>query len=409
MSLPSMKNPMQLVLLLWLNLLPINVCIAKDQNTAVADHDFFVLEDQSFGNPGNIFSSNNPLNIHGFATVGGVRSTNDLDFYQGIDNKMGYRTDTRVGLQMSYGISEATQFVIQLVAMGHHNFDLKGEWAYLSHRWTDKLSTKIGRLRKPLYYYSESIDVGFSYPFIRPPLEIYRSKDNSFEAIDLTYEFAWGSAYHTLQAFTGDGSEKLDSPAYVETPAYTGFVNFLTNLNLDDQWGFNLLSNWDYYTLRLGYLTFNAHAQVAADLGGGLIIFTDIDQRSEYYSTALHYDNAQWYLVGEIGRLNAKELGQIPDNESGYVIVGYHFENWMPYVIYGATNTKTPASSDSELQGYHAKSGTFGFQYTLNANTSAKFEVNHYYDFQGGVGPFGTRSDIDDKASILAFAIDVVF
>ncbi len=48
------------------------------------------------------------------------------------------------------------------------------EWAYLSFAAAQGLTLRAGRLRLPIYMYSETLDVGFTHPWLRLPDETRR-------------------------------------------------------------------------------------------------------------------------------------------------------------------------------------------------------------------------------------------
>ncbi len=371
----------------------------------------FVLEDQAFTpSASGPVSASNPLNIHGFASVGIVKASQDTEHRFGFTEKMDYSADSVLALRMSYALNKKSKFVIQLIAQGKQFFDVSADWAYLDYQWSDNFKSKFGRIRSPLYYLSESVDVGFSYPFIRPPLEVYAAGDNSIEGFDLTYDFDLFTSASTLQFFTGDTDGEVDNPVYADTPRYTGYLN-VRRSTIDDEWGLNLISHKNNLTTRLGYLTFDAKTDFTIPLGG-LVLFDSISQRSEYYSAAVVFDNATWYFITEMGQFNAIEKTLAPDNEVGYVCLGYHVEKWQPYIIYGARNPTDTLSATQIPQ--HGKSVSLGTKYELDFNMSVKFEINHYFEFKGSEGTLGgnyTNGAVPQKDSttIVGLVIDVVF
>ena len=47
------------------------------------------------------------------------------------------------------------------------------EWLYLTYTPTTNLQIKIGKLRTPFFTMSDFSDVGFAYPWINPPQQVY--------------------------------------------------------------------------------------------------------------------------------------------------------------------------------------------------------------------------------------------
>ena len=67
--------------------------------------------------------------------------------------------------------------------------------------------------------FSESLEVGFTYPWVRPPIEVYINEITSYEGIDATYRFSMGNWINTLQVSGGS----VTSPSY-EISDYGGIV-----------------------------------------------------------------------------------------------------------------------------------------------------------------------------------------
>ncbi|HET8708039.1 MAG TPA: hypothetical protein VFM46_17170, partial [Pseudomonadales bacterium] len=81
---------------------------------------------------------------------------------------------TTVGLQGTYKMSPDDDFVVQIVGRGIEKWDTGLEWAYVTHKFTRNWSGTVGRLRTPFFMLSESQEVGFSYPMVYLPNEMYR-------------------------------------------------------------------------------------------------------------------------------------------------------------------------------------------------------------------------------------------
>ena len=53
------------------------------------------------------------------------------------------------------------------------NFKADVDWAYVSYELTPKLLVQAGHKRLPIYYYSDFMYVGYAYPWVRPPQDLY--------------------------------------------------------------------------------------------------------------------------------------------------------------------------------------------------------------------------------------------
>jgi len=114
--------------------------------------------------------SKQQLRISGFGTAGVTKSdsafsTSDREFTE----EFNYSTDTKAAVQLDYRMDENWSATIQLMGRAFSGWDTKTEWAFIKYKYNEQLAFRAGRLRLPFYYYSESLDVGFVYPWARPP------------------------------------------------------------------------------------------------------------------------------------------------------------------------------------------------------------------------------------------------
>lgn len=56
----------------------------------------------------------------------------------------------------------------------------------------------MGRLRIPFFYYSEFLEVGYAYNWVRLPSDIYNISFSSFDGIDFTQRFSIGSLDNSI-------------------------------------------------------------------------------------------------------------------------------------------------------------------------------------------------------------------
>src|SRR5690606_38291839 len=81
---------------------------------------------------------------------------------------------SKLSAQFRYGVTDRLAVTAQAIAKPEQDsWKAKVEWLYLSHQTTDRLVLRAGRLRSPVYMYSDTLDVGFSYPWLRLPDEVY--------------------------------------------------------------------------------------------------------------------------------------------------------------------------------------------------------------------------------------------
>jgi len=375
------------------------------------------------------------LRMNGFITAGVAMADDPLGTAYNFDDRPNFNGDSKIGMQFDYRLDDRADVTIQLVARSRDedSWNVDAEWAYIGYKVTDDLKLRMGKLRVPFYMYSETLDVGYSYPWVRPPTEVYNTIFNSYNGADALYKFRTGSVNHLLQFFVS-GSASTDNR--------TGNVDTLQDLNLRDLYGVNLTSDWGDFTWRLmastisiegeagirtdsqfasftaipniPHLGLPAESIIAAaevdscdrDITGifcapGGYLRNEIEDTVDYYSTGAQYDNGSLFVLGEIALLRT-EKGQLFSNEDqGYVTAGYRFGDFVPYYTYGRVYSKEGTDSAQ-------RSNSLGLRYGLTPSVAAKFEWNHFYDFENN-GNFASSLSLGSSADLYTFTLDAVF
>ena len=289
-----------------------------------------------------IAEQDNKLRINGFASFGLVQSDNEDAYHRGITDEANFRRYTKAGIQMTFNIDDSTSVITQLVSKGENDFDTKADWLYLKHSFGNGLSAKVGRLRKPNYLLSEFFDVGYAMPWTQPPVEVYGVLEDSanFEAVDLTYDFEIGdwSAYTQVQ--------------YGRSETETAISK--------DLLAFNLSMNNGTLTLRAGYSQADASLIAGTDLAAqvtavnGALALTDKSdeqlagsQLGVFYGLAAMYDDGDLMLIGEFNSLTVDTI--FPDQDGYYLMGGYRFGQWMPYLTLAHNETTDDDSRDATV------------------------------------------------------------
>lgn len=176
-------------------------------------------------------SSLDNLSINGFGTVGATYMGGEERTYgpkDGIDEGVSYKEDTKIGVQVRYQVTD--QFSLAAQAKTEFiNEDLKAKvsWAYGSYQVNDDLTIRAGRLATPVYMKSDSLDVGYTYPWVRPPVEVYGQVPiQSYEGLDVLYAANIAGKKVDFQAYAGTVLEQdfsyLGNESKVESDAVYG-------------------------------------------------------------------------------------------------------------------------------------------------------------------------------------------
>jgi hypothetical protein len=154
-----------------------------------------------------------PVSVNGFGTFAGVHNDNDDVSFYDANEHTDWDTDSILGLQVKASLLDQLDVTGQLVARGYENYDLKVDWLFLTYRMQDNLAGRAGRLRIPFFMFSDSLEVGYSYPWIRPPVDVYGQLGfTTFEGADVLYSLDVAGLQLELQPFAGSTSPDLIRP-----------------------------------------------------------------------------------------------------------------------------------------------------------------------------------------------------
>ena len=152
------------------------------------------------------------LQVSGFATAGAVYSrADDLEFARvGIDAPGGNRVDTGpdsvLGVQLGWQSGDGTGAVLQVVTRETQRGDYtpRPALAFLSHALSPALTVRAGRLRSPFFMLSETADINYSQPWVRPPAEVYALNPFAdMDGIDLLHRSPIGGSFIELHPYLG--------------------------------------------------------------------------------------------------------------------------------------------------------------------------------------------------------------
>ncbi|MCC9596853.1 MULTISPECIES: hypothetical protein [unclassified Rubrivivax] len=148
------------------------------------------------------------LSWSGFGTLGWAQSNRGWAVERSIDRGGSAERDTLVGLQLDARLAERWSATLQLKAAESlerdHRWDVTPAWAFLAWRPDDDWLLRAGRMRLPLYLYSEILDVGATQDMVRLPTEMYSiAPSNEFDGLSATRTWTLGDDELSLDAYGG--------------------------------------------------------------------------------------------------------------------------------------------------------------------------------------------------------------
>ncbi|NNM51313.1 MAG: hypothetical protein HKM02_03700 [Pseudomonadales bacterium] len=205
--------------------------------------------------------------------------------YGGIYQHTGWdlANESMVGIQANAQVNDQLSAVVQIDARGLDGYQPTVDWAYTSYNLTNTLTIQAGRKRLPLYMYSDYNYVGYAYPWVRPPVDLYGWEVYSYDGINVQYNNAIGDWALMTNTWAGNS---VDPNAPGLTNVYNGFV---TDTAWKDIIGTSIDLSNDYVHLRAVYMqnkVFQGTPNVAINNGQGIISNT-IPQTAMFNDTPI--------------------------------------------------------------------------------------------------------------------------
>ena len=395
--------------------------------------------------PENLFSGeslfgrlSDRVRFSGFARlVGGYLDVEDVH-YQGYNDAISFGQHSLFALQTDVELTETFSFTTQLLAHTSAARDSGLEWAYLTWRPSDSWRFKAGKLRTPLYLHSDTIDVGFSYPWILPPQAVYTPySSNDITGLSAAYQF-------NIREWS------------IQTKAYWGrFEGAITVLDedpvgikVDKARGLILALNRDNLRLRASYHRFAAEvkmpqlARLARQLrqlgyrksADSLNTKTDID----FMQAGVSYDTLDYFLKAEWTRVSSSPAFAVISYDSYYLSGGYTFYPFnlpiTPHVTFANISVDDARPPVDEIRGNLPELAllrlgyqrafqsdligndslqrlSIGLRWDVNPAVALKAEWIHLRTDRDkrGFFTFDRAADFDRKANLFLLGLEWVF
>ena len=347
------------------------------------------------------------VELNSFLTVGMATSSFEQDpatlpanaIY--LDENISFVNDSRYGINFRTQTSERLAGAAQLLGAGRNdNFKMEVEWAYVNYDFTDSLNMRVGKLNLQTFLLSDYIEVGYLYPWIRPPEEVYSFVPfRNFPGAELMHTARFGKSSLTSQLFMGS--------ADVETPQGT--------FSGQDGIGINFQLDTPYVTLRTGYIT---PAIKFVDLNGN--VAADGSDRAKMATFGISWDWNGFIGYGEYidSQTDDGAKGIFPDQNGYYFTVGYQIGDFLPHFTVAGTDGEAagpPSGPTGPRQPIIQDSVAFGIRYDLNNSMAFKLEVKQIEpetpgsSFISNNNPAVLLAPGEEDFVITSLALDIIF
>ncbi len=374
------------------------------------------------------------FSFSGFGTVGVVHSSeNQADFTSSIlkPNGAGYShawsadVDSLIGGQVTANFTPKLSAVLQVIAEQNYDNSYRPhvEWANIKYQVTPDFSVRAGRTVLPTFLLSDSRKVGYTFPWVRPPLEVYRlAPITASDGVDASYQMRLGEVTNILQAHYGQSDNQLPNGG--------------GDIKARQSWGLAYTGEYHATTLHIGYesthLTldstkpiFDAFRQMGPE---GIALANKYDANNKSLSVitlGARYDPGQWFVMGEVGHLVTHSF--FGKGTGWYVSGGYRFGKFTPYIVYGeskADNLSDPGLANPAAAGLNGALNTLlstkpvqntlsiGARWDFMRNAALKLQYDHT---NIGAGSSGVLTNLQPgfqtggSYNVFSATIDFVF
>ena len=344
------------------------------------------------------------VSINGFLTTSLVGIDESATYLNAFTDQPRFdNTDSRLGLQFTGAINDRMSATAQLLARGRgSNNTIETDWAFVSMDVAAQAQVRAGKLKFPTFLISDYYEVGYAYPWMRPPQEVYSLNPiSTLVGVDALYTPSLGGTSLLIQPFVG--SNRGEAYASASQAAMMSAIDPANPTSPGDAIAFdapvlagiNAVLNFNAGSLRLGY----THAEVDAQtfgIEGKTAGFASAGLTVDWHDLVLYTEYVD--RDAESGLMEAA----FPDQRAGYVTLGYRLGKFLPHVTYA----KLDEGKDPSNLALKQTSSTVGLRYELADGAALKFEYQRIEPDQGNPGLFDRAVE---KANLYGLSLDVIF
>lgn len=396
-------------------------------------------------------SGNDTFHFSGFGTVGfsqideptGWAYTRNLDQ---ADNTSHFRADldSRLGLQVNYRPSEHFEFVGQAVASRLAPGASVGdalELAFAAYRPDANWTLRAGRVNMDAYLLSDHRDVGFTYEYVRPPVEFYSQTPASLDGADLSRVWTFDEVQWRAKLFGGRSSVGTGTGHLILEPIVGAMVSresngLLLRVSAVHTKFSNTLQALQPLITGLYSLSELPVPEVVAQADALAFDLSYRGVSTNYFAAGAQYDRDKWLFTAEI---NHAQVDDHPTSSftSGYASLGRRFGSVSVFgvesaLIRSASLLSTPdwatslapfgasvaqqaqylasvaTLASNSLTG-HQHTTSLGARWDLTAQLALKTQWDHVQTDANGGELWGISTPAAGTADVISVVLDFVF
>ncbi len=301
--------------------------------------------------------------------------------------------DSNFGIQIRANLSDGLTVTGLISGRGSTGYEAELDWAYLSYELSNSITADLGRKRIPLYFYSDFIDVGYAYNWIRPPVDVYTLPLNSYEGLAINSSEVVGSWELSGQVFAGTGAEEN---------------SLLGDLTLTSIIGGELRAVRDWLELRIAVADteFFTEGTTTDEDNPAKVLFTSFSFNIEF---------EKYFVLAEYAEFNSDDyievnpFSSIQATPSYYITTGYKFGDFTPHVTYSSIEIEQTGDLNPFFEGVSqsAESLILGMRWDFHPSAAFKFEYSIQNDTSDET--IKTIAGEANELDTLSLGVDLIF
>ncbi|MBQ4833586.1 porin [Pseudoalteromonas sp. MMG010] len=366
-------------------------------------------------------SANAEVRINGFASIVAGKSLDSEQTIYGYDDDISFKNESIFALQLSADLQESLTATAQIVARGSNDFDAEFEWAYLTYEFTDELQLSAGKMRVPFYRYSDFLDVGYAYRWVRPPETVYGLPFSTYEGLSLLYTSQIGDWDSTVQVIYGSSEASIDA---ISNEA-------LDESELESIAGVNWSVSYDWFSARVAYLVAETTINVSSAEEGGAGFNSLVDTlvasglSAQADELLIEEDDGAFFGIGfsidyndilfdtEYTQFEVKN-SILAEQKQYYVSLGYRLDDVIVHVTYENDEDKHDASRYNQIASVPTLNAFFNGALDSSRDKAEVYTIGTRYDFHPSAALKVDYSHVKNNLAqtdvdVVSVAVDLVF
>ncbi|MDH5424795.1 MAG: hypothetical protein OEY29_07380 [Gammaproteobacteria bacterium] len=353
------------------------------------------------------FAADNNLEINSFLTVAASMMSEEGRYLDKVTEHLSLENDSVYGFNIRKKINDKVSGAAQLLASSNDStFDIEAEWAYLSYKLSESSSFRVGKLNMTTFLISDYINVGYLYPWIRTPVEVYENNPlQNFLGAEWLHITRFGkSGKFTTQVSIGSAQVEKNDLVFRATEGL----------------GLNFQLDVPNVSVRLGAMS--PTIQLEDHSGAVPVDAVDLDDRGYMYTAGIRVNTKTFVLYSEAVMTDTEDQTQaiFPNQKGAYVTLGYKMGKFLPHITFASAEGDVylgalPAGIPQPAAPKTQDSVTYGLRYNIENSIALKFEYQmiELTDSKGdGYGVIDANTATPgsvDSYGVATLAMDFIF